>query len=231
MGEKELKETAKRAVNAMTAIGGAISAVSLLFAFEGSPQIAWILMGVGVIIDSLDGPLVRIFGLEETIPRYDGARLDEYADLITYVVAPVGFAWATDLLPFTALGVGTGMVVIAVSCLQFSREDNKTESAFWGWPSYWNVAYFYAWAIELSAGWVVAGTLILSVGVFVPIPFAYPSRLPKLKKTTWFLGAIWGVVIFAYVINPDLRDLWLGLSALFPLYYLVLSAVMHEELK
>ncbi len=225
------KALLKKSVNWMTALGGSISAVSLYFAFQGWEHLAWVLMGVGVVIDAADGSVVRLLGLEAIAPRYDGARLDEYADLITYVIAPVGFVWASGMLPFDWLGVATGMVVIAVSCLQFSREDNKTDSAFWGWPSFWNIAYFYAWAADLEPTWVVAGSLALSVGVFLPIPFAYPSKLPKLRKTTMGLGVAWGVLLFVYLLWPEISDLWLAVSLLFPVYYLGLSAVMHDELK
>ena len=225
------KLLAKKSVNFLTAIGGSVSAVSLYFAFEGWEHLAWILMGIGVVVDALDGSLVRILGLESEAPRYDGARLDEYADLITFVIGPVGFAWASGMLPFTWLGVGTGMIVIAVSCLQFSRVDNKTETAFWGWPSFWNIAYFYAWAAELSPTVVIAGSLALSVGVFVPVPFVYPSKLPKLRKTTTIFGIAWGVLLFAYLIEPDIDKTWLAISLVFPAYYLILSALMHDQLK
>lgn len=227
----EQKVLYKRGINAITAVGGATSASSLYFAFEGHAQIAWILMGLGIVIDALDGTLVRVFDLGETLPRYDGDRLDEYADLITFVIAPVGFAWADGMLPFDWMGIGTGMIVIAVSTLQFARQDNKTEHAFWGWPSFWNIAYLYAWGAEIASIWVIVLSLALSVAVFVPVPFAYPSRLPKLRKTTVALGVVWGAVLFAYVIAPELDVTWLYLSLAYPVYYFGLSAVMHEELK
>lgn len=221
----------KKAVNALTAFGGSVSAVSLYFAFQGWEHLAWILMGIGVVVDAADGSIVRLLGLADSVPRYDGARLDEYADLITYVIAPVGFAWASEMLPFDWLGVATGMTVIAVSCLQFSRVDNKTDYAFWGWPSYWNISFFYAWAVELPSIWVIVGHLILSVGVFVPIPFAYPSKLPKFRRITTVLGVVWGIVLLVYVVYPWANDLWLYLSLLYPAYYLLLSAVMYEDLQ
>jgi len=221
----------KRGVNAVTATGGAISASSIYFAFEGHAQAAWVLMGLGIVIDALDGTLVRLLDLGETLPRYDGDRLDEYADLITFVLAPVGFAWAEGLLPFDWTGIGTGMVVVAVSTLQFAREDNKTEHAFWGWPSFWNIAYLYAWGADIPPVWVIALSLVLSAGVFVPVPFAYPSRLPKLRKTTTALGVLWGGVLFAYVVAPELDETLLYLSLAYPLYYFSLSAILYEDLK
>jgi phosphatidylcholine synthase len=224
------KTLIKRMVNVFTAIGGAVSAVSLYFAFEGWERMALVLMGIGLIVDAIDGTIVRSLDLSDALPRYDGAQLDEFADLISYVIAPVGFAWATELLPFTWLGMTTGVTVIAVSCLQFSRSDNKTEHAFWGWPSYWNIAYFYAWAAGVHVYWVIGGSLALCVAVFLPIPFAYPSHLPKLRKTTWALGLLWGAVLFAYLLVPQLDKIWLAASLAFPVYYFGLSVFLYDEL-
>ncbi|MFB6262872.1 MAG: CDP-alcohol phosphatidyltransferase family protein, partial [Bradymonadaceae bacterium] len=124
------KNTFKRAVNLVTVLGGGMSAGALFFVFAGEAYLrtAWLCLGIGLLIDSIDGTVVRVLGLDQSLPRYDGERLDEYADLVTYVVAPVGFAWGADLLPADWFGFVTGVVLCAASMLQFSRTDNKTEN-------------------------------------------------------------------------------------------------------
>lgn len=238
------KALIKRGINTLTAIGAGLATVAILFAFQGWDRGAWLLLGAGLIIDSIDGSLVRHFDLGETLPRYDGARLDEYADLIIYVVGPVGFAWSSGLLlstepPLTTplawldwLGVATGVCVCAVSCLQFSRTDNKTDDAFWGFPSFWNVLYFYSWALDAHPLSVIVSSLVLSVGVFAPIPFVYPSKLSKLKGVTWALAIAWLGLLTVYLVEPGLLSTtWLYVSMLFPAYYLVLSFLLYEELQ
>ncbi len=230
----------KRGVNTLSAIGAGLATMSILLAFEGHRAQAWLLLGIGLIIDSIDGSLVRYFDLGGALPRYDGERLDEYADLIIYVVGPVGFAWAADLLltegalttPLNMLGLATGVVVCAVSCLQFSRTDNKTDEAFWGFPSFWNVLYFYSWALDADPLSVIIFSLVLCVGVFAPIPFIYPSKLSTLKELTWGLAAVWLGILALYLVRPGwLSSIWLYISMLFPAYYLALSFYLYDELQ
>jgi phosphatidylcholine synthase len=222
----------KRAVNVGTAFGGALSLLAVLYAFRGYPRVAWMLMGAGLIIDSLDGLVVRSFDLTEAVDRYDGARLDEYADLITYVVAPVSFAWAVEMLPFNVWGLGTGAVVCAVSCLQFSRVDNKTDRAFWGFPSFWNVIYFYGWALHASPPVMIAVSLVLSAAVFAPIPFIYPSRFDRAFLVgTVILMHLWLGVLLATLVWPDLAQAWIWGSMAFPALYVIVSALKHGDIK
>jgi len=223
---------AKRAVNIATAIGGGLSLVAVLYAFNDHPRTAWMLMGMGLIIDSLDGLVVRGLGLGDAVDRYDGARLDEYADLMTYVVGPVGFAWAVGMLPFDMWGIATGAAVCAVSCLQFSRVDNKTDRAFWGFPSFWNVIYFYGWALEAGATVMIGVSLVLSLAVFAPIPFVYPSKFER----PFLIGAVvlmhaWLGILLATLIFPELHDGWVWASMIFPGLYVLVSALKYDDLK
>ena len=228
--QKKANNLLKRLVNVFTVSGAAVSTAAVLFTFKGYHQVAWLLLGAGLIIDALDGSVVRLFGLDNTLPRYDGEKLDEFADLFTFVVGPLCVAWATGMLPFDWVGISTGMIVCAASVLQFSRTNNKTDNAFWGFPSFWNIVYFYAWALNLSSGVIVGLSLMLSVLVFAPIPFAYPSRLPALKRTTWVLGGVWLLVLSLYLIEPEMGHYWLWGSLLFPVYYLGLSIWMYDRL-
>lgn len=221
----------KFGINGLTAAGGGVSVLSIALAFHGRPRIALVLMGVATVVDAIDGSLVRMLDLQETATRYDGERLDEYADLMTFVIAPVTFAWATDVLPFDVWGVLAGLVVVAVSFLQFSRSDNKTENAFWGWPSYWNILYFYGWGAELSSPWMIGITLALSAAVFAPIPFIYPSKLDTLKWLTWIGGFLWLGLLIAWLLVPSMSDQWLWISLVYPAYYLGLSFALYPRLK
>ena len=225
------KALLKLGINGLTAAGGGLSVLAIALAFYEQPRAALVLMGVATVIDAIDGSLVRILGLEETAVRYDGERLDEYADLMTFVIAPVTFAWATDVLPFDPWGIGAGMVVIGVSFLQFSRTDNKTENAFWGWPSYWNILYFYGWGAELTAPWMIGISLALSAAVFAPVPFIYPSKLDTLKRLTLTGGFLWLGLLIAWLLIPSMGDHWLWISLVYPAYYLGLSFALYPRLK
>jgi phosphatidylcholine synthase len=66
--------------------------------------------------------------------------------------------------------------------------------------------------------------------VFVRIGYVYPSRTPTLFRTTMALGAIWTLTIGAIIWRWPSPPLWLAIgSLLFPVYYVVLSLVLHAR--
>ncbi|MFB6262873.1 MAG: CDP-diacylglycerol O-phosphatidyltransferase, partial [Bradymonadaceae bacterium] len=101
---------------------------------------------------------------------------------------------------------------------------------FWGWPSYWNVFFFYAWALELPPYPTAVASWVLGACVFAPIPFAYPSKFPVLRKVTWVLAGVWMMTLLLYLISPEFDQIWLIGSLAFPVYYLAISGYFHEEL-
>lgn len=216
-------------VNLLTAFGAGLAAVSIPLAFQGWMRTAWMVMGLGMLIDWLDGSLVRFLDLPADLTDYDGARLDEYADLVIYVVAPVSAAWADGLLPPGFLGYGVGLFVCLVSLLHFAREKAKTDRAFWGWPCYWNFLYFYGWGLEMSTGTIMILSVGFGLATFAPVPFPYPSRFSVQKYLTILLGTLWGVLITTFLLVPSLPKYYLVLSLVFPVYYLALSLFYYER--
>ncbi|MFB6345586.1 MAG: phosphatidylcholine/phosphatidylserine synthase, partial [bacterium] len=66
-------------MNLLTGLGAGLSAVSIPLAFRGLMREAWILMGVALLIDWVDGSLVRYFNLESVLPAISGDELDAFA--------------------------------------------------------------------------------------------------------------------------------------------------------
>lgn len=221
---------ARFGVNMLTGSGGALAAVSIIFSFQNMPVYALGLLILAVLIDAIDGTVIRMFALEDILPEFDGERLDEYADLITFVIAPISFAWGIGVLPFTIGGLLTGMIVCTVSIVQFSHQAAKTGAAFWGFPSYWNIVFFYGWALSIPDDWMIFICLVLCLSVFVPIPFIYPSKFPKFRGVTITLGAVWWFMLFGYLIWPDPPSYFIHASFFYPVYYLILSVFYYPEL-
>jgi phosphatidylcholine synthase len=70
----------------------------------------------------------------------------------------------------------------------------------------------------------------LSVLVFVRIGYVYPTRTPNLRGLTLVLGGIWGVMIVVIAaMLPDVSRPLLAASLFFPVYYTVLSLVLHAR--
>jgi phosphatidylcholine synthase len=183
----------------------------------------WI-MFAAVAIDATDGTLARAARVKERIPWFDGARLDDIVDYTTYVLLPVYFMFRAGLLPAQDGWWLTALPLLA-SAYGFCRKDAKTEDHFFqGFPSYWNVVAFYFYVLKTPL-WVNGFTiLLLSVMVFVPIRYIYPSRNPRWRGLTLTLGVLWGVLL-AVIINrlPELSSNLAVASLAFPAYYAALS--------
>src|SRR5262249_10143394 len=96
-----------------------------------------------------------------------------------------------------------------------------------GFPSYWNVVVFYFYALG-SPLWFNVGTLLLlSILVFVPIGYLYPSRNPTAQRTTYGLGILWGLCFVVMLASPP-PSRWLAWLSLYsPAYSMALSLHLH----
>jgi phosphatidylcholine synthase len=209
------------AVHLYTASGSVLGLLIVLAAFEGDVEAALWLGLATLFVDGTDGMLARRFRVKETIPWFDGARLDDIVDYLTYVFAPIVLLWTTGHLPGGALGWTLAALPLLASCYQFCRVDAKTSDHFFlGFPSYWNVVAFYV--IVLDVGELVTGVTIVvfAVLVFVPIRYLYPSRMRALRGLTLALSAVWAVTYAILVVQlPDPNPWVVAASLAYLVYY------------
>src|SRR6184192_2732761 len=133
------------AVHLYTASGAVLAFLIVLAAIRGNTVEALWLAFVALIIDGTDGWLARRFRVSETLPWFDGRRLDDIVDYLTYVFAPILLLWNTGHLPSNVGGMFLAALPLLASGYQFCRTDAKTTDHFFlGFPSYWNVVAFYA---------------------------------------------------------------------------------------
>ena len=212
-------------VHLYTASGAVLALLILVSAYNGQAVQALWLMLAALLIDSTDGLLARRFRVSEALPFFDGARLDDIVDYMTYTFAPIVLLWIEGYLPEGAWGLALAAVPLLTSSYQFCRVDAKTDDHFFlGFPSYFNVIAFYAIVFGLSVGVVGALLVICSILVFVPIRYIYPTRTVTFRKLSIPLTALWLLgyaIILLQMPEPD--SLILGLSLLYILYYLGLS--------
>jgi len=193
------------------------------------PRLFFLLIWIAVLVDSTDGFLARTIRVKEVLPTFSGRRLDDLVDFLSFVFLPCLALPALDLLPdgWEALAI----VPIMASGYGFCQEKAKTDDAFVGFPSYWNVVLLYLFLLS-SSPWVnVAIILVLSVLVFVPIHYIYPSRTKLMMPLTLVLASFWGGALFAVSLWP--YEPWTltvsVISLAFPLYYVGLSLVHHQR--
>src|SRR4051794_28338879 len=140
-----LQKAGAAAVHLYTASGSVLGLLIVLAAIRGDMVGAlWVLL-IALIVDSTDGSLARRFRVSEVLPWFDGRRLDDIVDYLTYVFAPVVLLWTGGFLPGGLGGLVLASMPLLASSYQFCRIDAKTDDHFFlGFPSYWNVVAFYA---------------------------------------------------------------------------------------
>jgi phosphatidylcholine synthase len=219
------------AVHLYTALGAVLGFLIVIAAFDGDAVTALWLGLATLWIDGTDGMLARRFRVKETIPWFDGARMDDIVDYLTYVFAPIVLLWTTDRLPGGAVGWVLAALPLLASCYQFCRVDAKTADHFFlGFPSYWNVVAFYAIVLELSPSTVGILLLVCSALVFVPIGYVYPSRTVAFRTPTLILTGVW-LVSYAVIVAqlPDPQVGWVVVSLLYLAYYIGLSLYLTSR--
>lgn len=215
-------------VHIYTASGTVLAFLIVVAALDGNAIRALWLGLAALIIDGSDGMLARRLRVKETIPQFDGARLDDIVDYITYVFAPVVLLWTADLLPKGIWGEVLAALPLLASSYQFCRVDAKTEDHYFlGFPSYWNVIAFYAVVMQLSPSTLAAILLVCSVLVFVPVKYIYPSRTLVLRRTSLLLAAGWLVSYAVLLVQfPDPSPAVVALSLAYVAYYIMASVYL-----
>lgn len=236
----KLRVAAAWAVHLYTAMGlvvaGAIAALLVrgdAAAFQG----CFALMILATIIDATDGTFARAVDVKRVVPGFDGRRLDDITDFLTYTFLPLMLVWRAGLLP---PGTEAWLAVpLLASAYGFCQVSIKTDDGYFlGFPSLWNVVAFYLYALKFP-GPVALGTLIvLGLLTFVPSKYLYPSQPGRLNRWSTILGAVWTAPL-VYVIwqmqDLDLpgwnltRVLAWG-SLLYPIYYFVTSWIVTFQL-
>ncbi|MBW2240759.1 MAG: CDP-diacylglycerol O-phosphatidyltransferase [Deltaproteobacteria bacterium] len=225
MGD-ELEQRGSRslawAVHAFTASGAVAALLAVLAAARGDFQASALWMLVSLSIDAVDGSLARKVGVSVWLPDFDGRRLDDIVDFLGYVFVPALFLVWTDSIPHW----GFAALPILASAYGFSQGDAKSDDHFFvGFPSYWNVVAIYAWALPISQAVTVGWLIFLSIAVFVPLKYLYPSHMRYLFWTTNLGAGAWTCVVAAGIAWPEkLAHLHLiELSLLYPAYYIAVS--------
>jgi phosphatidylcholine synthase len=213
------------AVHLYTASGSVLALLIVVAAFDGDAVTALWLGLAALWIDGTDGMLARRFRVKETIPWFDGARMDDIVDYLTYVFAPIVLLWTTDRLPDGPVGWLVAALPLLASCYQFCRVDAKTADHFFlGFPSYWNVVAFYAIVLDVGPTGVAIALVVLTVLVFIPVRYVYPSRTKLLRGLNLALAGTW-LVTYAVLLAqyPDPNPVVVAVSIAYLVYYVGLS--------
>lgn len=218
------------AVHAYTASGALMALAGVAAAAAGDVRAAFIWMFAATFVDGTDGVLARAARVKERTPAFDGARLDDIVDYLTFVFLPAYLLFANGYLP-VELRWPVAAAMLLSSAYGFASLDAKTSDHFFtGFPSYWNIVALYLVAAGLSP-WINAAVLLaFAVLVFVRIGYVYPSRTPALQRTTLALMLVWAVLLLLLIVWLPAPPRWLLFASLvFPVYYAALSFTLHAR--
>jgi phosphatidylcholine synthase len=217
-------------VHVYTASGAIAAFLAVLAVIEGRYRDAFIWLAASTAVDATDGVLARLASVKEALPGFDGARLDDIIDYLTFVFVPILLLHQAGALP-AGWGFAVVCAVLLSSAYGFASLDAKTADHFFtGFPSYWNIValYLFAFGLPPAVNGVVLG--LLSSLVFVRVGYVYPSRTPTLRRTTIVLGVIWGATMIVVIaLLPDVPRSLLVASLFFPVYYAILSLVLWRR--
>lgn len=214
-------------VHLYTALGNIAAFLALIAITAGRPRDVFLYLAAAILIDSTDGSLARRWEISRWTPTFDGRKLDDITDYLTYVFIPAFFAYEYRLV--AGPGVWALGLVLLASAFGFCQDWAKTEDGFFtGFPSYWNVVVFYMYLLATPPAVNALVFLVLAVLVFVPIKYLYPSKTKTLRPLTLGLGLLWALALAGLLVTFDAPSpLLLGLSFIFPVYYFGLSFYLH----
>lgn len=220
------------AVHLLTASGAALALCAVMAAGAGKWQLVFLLLGIALIVDGIDGPLARRYRVAEQIPWFDGGLLDLVIDYATYVLIPAYVLAEAGLLsePYATIA---GVVIAVVGALYFADTRMKTaESAFRGFPAVWNAMVFQLLVYRLPEFWTLAIIAILAVVTFLPVDFVHPLRVKRLRPLTIAMCVLWAVlaiVSLAYDLKPN--GLVVAAFAAASLYFGLIGAYLQVTRK
>jgi phosphatidylcholine synthase len=224
-------------VHLYTALGlvAAAGMAVLLAQPEPTPdafRCAFVLMAAATLIDATDGTLARAIHIKEVLPGFDGRRLDDIVDFLTYTSLPLFLIWRAGIV--TGPPAWVLLLPLLASAYGFSQLSAKTDDGYFlGFPSYWNLVAFYLYVLQPLPEWLSLTLIVgLALLTFVPLRYLYPSqRGSLLNNATTLLGAAWAALVIWLICrlpsgqkfgDADTRW-WALVSLFFPVYYMVAS--------
>ncbi|OSX79549.1 hypothetical protein BU14_0075s0039 [Porphyra umbilicalis] len=216
-------------VHAYTGLGLPINLIACRLLFAGDFPKFCLLNWLAIFVDATDGTLARAADVKRVIPGFSGVALDNEIDFLTFAFLPALAIFTFDLVPGFALQAAVATMSLYAAGYQFCQTLAKTDDAFVGFPSYWNVVCFYTYLLRPSTAVTVGVYAFCSVLSFVPIKFVYPTRTPTLRGVTMTLSFVWAAAMCVPLLLPSWpynRELLLG-SLSFPAYYVALSMYLN----
>jgi phosphatidylcholine synthase len=196
-------------VHILTACGGALALLALVAATRGDWPLMFLLLGLALIVDAVDGPIARRFNVATGLPRWSGDVLDLIVDFTTYVFVPAYAVAASGLMP-ASWAIPAGVIIVVTGALYFANRKMKTaDHYFRGFPAVWNLIAFYLLLLRPPPVVAAMTVALFAVLTFVPVRFVHPIRVRRLRPLTIGLLALWAALALAAIFQGLAPDRWI----------------------
>jgi phosphatidylcholine synthase len=215
-------------VHIFTASGAALALFALLAAIEHKWGLMFLLLGVALFVDGVDGMFARRLDVAERLPRWSGDILDLVVDFLTYVFIPAFVVVASGLLP-PYLAIPCAVAIIISGALYFADTQMKTkDNYFLGFPAVWNVPAFYLLLLKPDPWIAAAAIALLAAATFLPVPFVHPFRVARMRILTVMLLALWSVLASIALWHDMMPGPWITAGLCGIALYFLAAGLMRQ---
>jgi phosphatidylcholine synthase len=191
-------------IHLLTASGAALSLLAVMAITDREWNLAFVWLGIALLVDGIDGPIARRYRVRERLPKWDGAALDFVIDYTSYVFAPAIIVAQALQLP-QGVGALTGIIIAVSGALYFADTRMKQpDNSFRGFPAVWNMVAFGLYAFLPPPAITVGVVLLLAAMTFLPINFVHPVRVVQWRVATLTILAVWFITC-AWLIATDFQ--------------------------
>ncbi|NPV75209.1 MAG: CDP-alcohol phosphatidyltransferase [Anaerolineae bacterium] len=215
------------AVHFYTSLGLPFAFLALDALYKENAHLMFIYLAICMFIDSTDGTLARSWKVTTWVPQFDGRRLDDIIDYMTYAFIPLFFSYRFGLVTGEG-GLFTLFIVMIAAVYGFCQKAAKTNDGYFtGFPNYWNIVIFYLYLLGTPPVINSIILLVFAALIFVPVGYASFSTI-HLRRLVVTVSGLYGVVLLFMLILWDRLTLPIILiSMAFPLLYTAISLYLH----
>jgi len=187
------------AVHGFTASGAVLGFLAIISIFNNDQTSSFLLLGLALLVDGLDGTIARKVGVSDKAPNIDGSTLDNVIDYLNYVIIPSLMIYWFQMVP-NGWEIIIPASIFAVSLYTFANINMKTEDYYFsGFPALWNIVVLYFYILNTNHYINLIVIIFLSILTFIPIKFVHPLRVKKLRNITIFCTIIWSATTLKLV--------------------------------
>ena len=223
------------ALHLLTSFGIICSFFALKNTIDGEIFKAFMWLGLGLFIDSVDGTIARFLKVNENLPHIDGHMLDSIIDYINYIFIPAFMLHYFGILP-KILDIVLPAIIMVISVISYSNKNTKTDdNCYIGFPAIWNIVVLYLVMLDYDI-LINTGVLILLIILkIIPLRFVHPFRTENFRKLTlimsfsWFIFASLTIIVREYSYLSDYYEYCLSSWLLLSFYYVFLTLFLNFD--